>query len=314
MSQTNTNHTLFVGLDVAKSSLQLHLAGQFHRLTNNAKGHQQLLKLLRDHCAAHVICEASGGYEQSVLQVLHAAALPVSLIEAGRIRHFAKAKGLRAKTDPIDAAVLSHYGQAVQPPPTPPRSAQQLRLVQLSTRRQQLIDVRVSERNRAGHYSDPFSQKQSKQLLSLLDKQINRCDKELLELIAQDQALQAKAQRLDAIPGVGATTAAIVLAQMPELGQLSSQAAAALAGLAPYNHDSGSQTGVRHIYGGRKAIRCALYMAALSAVRYDRILKAFYLRLRLAGKKPLVALTACMRKLIVLMNRLLKNTNFQLAN
>jgi transposase len=314
MSQTNTLHTLFVGLDIAKSSLQLHLAGQFHRLSNNAKGHQQLLKLLRDHPCAHIICEASGGYEQCVLQILHAAAVPVSLIEAGRIRHFAKAKGLRAKTDPIDAAVLSDYGRAVQPRPTPPRSALQQRLVQLSTRRQQLIEVRVSERNRAEHYSDPFSQKQSKQLLSLLDKQISGCDEQLLQLIAQDQALHAKAQRLDLIPGVGATTATIVLAQMPELGQLSSQAVAALAGLAPYNRDSGSQTGVRHIHGGRKAVRCALYMSALSAVRYDRIFKAFYLRLRLAGKKPLVALTACMRKLIVLMNHLLKNPNFRLAN
>ena len=113
--------------------------------------------------------------------------------------------------------------------------------------------------------------------------------------------------------GVGATTAAIVLAEMPELGRLSSQAAAALAGLAPYNDESGQQAGARHIFGGRKAVRCALYMATLSAVRHDRILKAFYLRLRLAGKKPIVALTACMRKLIVLMNRLLKNPNFHLA-
>jgi transposase len=313
MSQTNTN-TLFAGLDIAKSSLQLHLAGQFHRLTNDPKGHQRLLKLLRVQPTAHLICEATGGYEQAVLQVLHAAAVPVSLIEAGRIRHFAKAKGLRAKTDPIDAAVLTHYGSAVQPPPTPPRSARQQQLAQLSTRRRQLIDHKIMELNRAEHYSDPFSKKQSRQLLLLLEKQIARCDKELVRLIAADQQLQAKVQRLDNIPGVGLTTAAIVLAEMPELGQLSSQTAAALAGLAPYNQDSGVQAGARHIYGGRKAVRCALYMAALSAVRHDRILKAFYLRLRLAGKKPIVALTACMRKLVVLMNHLLKNPNFQLAN
>jgi len=313
MSQTNTN-TLFAGLDIAKSSLQLHLAGQFHRLTNNAKGHHRLLKLLRAQPDVHLICEATGGYEQAVLQVLHAAAVPVSLIEAGRIRHFAKAKGLRAKTDPIDAAVLTHYGAAVQPAPTPPRSAQQQQLAQLSTRRRQLIDHKVIELNRAEHYSDPFSKKQSRQLLTLLEKQIAGCDKELVRLIAADQELQAKVHRLDNIPGVGLTTAAIVLAEMPELGRLSPQSAAALAGLAPYNQDSGVQAGVRHIYGGRKAVRCALYMAALSAVRHDRILKAFYLRLCGAGKKPIVALTACMRKLIVLMNHLLKNPNFQLAN
>jgi transposase len=313
MSQTNTN-TLFVGLDIAKSSLQLHLAHQFYSLTNNPKGHQRLLKLLHGQPAVHIICEATGGYEQAVVQALQAAAVPVSLIEAGRIRHFAKAKGLRAKTDPIDAALLTQYGAALQPAPTTPRSAQQRRLAQLSTRRRQLIDLKVMEQNRAEHYSDPFSQKQSRQLLALLEKQIAGCDQELAQLMAQDPDLQTKAQRLDQIPGVGTITAAIVLAEMPELGQLNSQAAAALAGLAPYNQDSGPHVGVRRIYGGRKAVRCALYMATLSAVRHDHILKAFYLRLRLAGKKPLVALTACMRKLIVLMNRLLKNPNFHLAN
>jgi len=313
MSQTNTN-TLFAGLDIAKSSLQLHLVGQLHQLANNAKGHQRLLKLLRSHPGVQIICEASGGYEQAVLLVLQTALIPVSLIEAGRIRHFAKAKGLRAKTDPIDAAVLTQYGIAIQPPPTPALSPEQQRLAQLSTRRRQLIDLKVIELNRAEHYSDPFSQKQSRQLVGLLEKQIDQCDRALAELIAQDQQLLGKAQRLDSIPGVGASTAAIVLAQMPELGRISSQAAAALAGVAPYNDDSGAQAGIRHIYGGRKAVRCALYMAALSAVRHDRILKAFYQRLRAAGKKPIVALTACMRKLIVLMNRLLKNPNFQLAN
>ena len=140
-----------------------------------------------------------------------------------------------------------------------------------------------------------------------------QCDEQITRLIEGNAALKHKSQRLDAIPGVGPATAAAVLAEMPELGHLSANAAAALAGVAPYNDDSGNQAGPRHIAGGRKAVRCALYMAALSAVRYDRILKDFYLRLRAAGKKPKVALTACMRKLIVLMNHLLKNPDFQLA-
>jgi len=131
MSQTNTN-TLFVGLDIAKSSLQLHLANQFYSLSNNAKGHQRLLKLLGAHPAVQVICEASGGYEQAVVQVLHAAAVPVSVMEAGRIRYFAKAKGLRAKTDPIDAQVLTDYGSKLRPLPSPPPTAQQEHLAQLS--------------------------------------------------------------------------------------------------------------------------------------------------------------------------------------
>jgi transposase len=305
---------MFAGLDVAKSSLQLHLANTFHSLTNDAKGHRQLLKLLRAWPTVQIICEATGGYEQPILQALHAAAISVSLIEAGRVRHFAKAKGLRAKTDPIDAAVLTQYGRAFQPATSPAPSTTQRQLSDLTARRRQLLDLKIIELNRADHYSDPFSQKQSRQLLALLEKQIAQCDEHINRLIQQDEQLKAKAQRLDAIPGVGPTVAAVVLAEMPELGQLSTGAAAALAGVAPYNDDSGNQTSPRHIAGGRKAVRCALYMAALSAVRHDRILKAFYLRLRSAGKKPKVALTACMRKLIVLMNRLLKNPNLLLAS
>ena len=156
--------------------------------------------------------------------------------------------------------------------------------------------------------------RQARQLFRLLEKQIEECDRAITELIAADEQLQAQAERLDAIPGVGAVTAATVLAQLPELGRLSDEAAAALVGVAPCNHDSGNKTGVRHIAGGRAGVRCAIYMAALTAVRHAAILKAFYLRLRAAGKKPKVALVACRRKLVILMNRLLKNPEFQLAS
>lgn len=313
MSQNNPS-ILYVGLDVAKVSLQLDLAGQSHALTNDAPGHAQLLQLLRAHPTAQIICEATGGYEQPVVRALHAAALPVSVVEAGRVRHFARAKGQRAKTDPIDAAVLSEYGRALQPAATPAPTAQQTRLAELSTRRLQLVQTRVAQTNRAEHYLDKLCVRQARQLQRALEKQIEECDAALAELIAADEKLQAQAARLDAIPGVGAVTAATVLAELPELGKISDEAAAALVGVAPYNRDSGPVTGVRHIAGGRTAVRCALYMATLSAVKYDAILKAFYQRLKTAGKKPKVALVACMRKLVVLMNRLLKNPKFQLAN
>jgi transposase len=313
MSQNN-DPILHVGLDVAKSSLQLDLASQPHTLTNDAKGHAQLLKRLRAYPTAHVICEATGGYEQPVVRVLHAAQVLVSIVEAGRVRHFARAKGLRAKTDPIDATVLSQYGRAIQPVATPAPTVTQARLQELSKRRLQLLDTRTAESNRAVHYTDKLSQRQSRQLLRLLDKQIAACDAAIAELIDADDKLKSQAARLDAIPGVGSVTAATVLAELPELGKITDQAAAALVGVAPYNRDSGDHSGPRHIAGGRTTVRCALYMAALSAVRFDPILKAFYTRLRLAGKKPKVALVACMRKLVVLMNRLLKNPNFQLAN
>jgi transposase len=299
---------------VAKASLQLDLAGQPHALTNDAPGHARLLKLLRDHPTAQIICEATGGYEQPVVRALHAARVPVSVVEAGRVRHFARAKGQRAKTDAIDAPVITDYAGVFTPAPTPAPTAQQARLAELSTRRLQLIATRIAETNRAEHYVDKDCVRQARQLRRLLDKQIQSCDEAITQLIAEDQELKTKAERLDAIPGVGAVTAATVLAEMPELGRISDAAAAALAGLAPYNRDSGVVTGVRHIAGGRGGVRCALYMAALSAVKYDAILKAFYLKLREAGKKPKVALVACMRKLVVLMNRLLKNPKFQLAN
>lgn len=313
MSQNNIP-ILYVGLDVAKSSLQLDLAGQSHNLTNDAKGHARLLKLLRVHPTVQIVCEATGGYEQPVVRALHAAALPVSVVEAGRVRHFARAKGQRAKTDPIDAAVLSDYGRTFQPPPTAAPTATQARLAELSARRLQLLQTLVAETNRAAHYQDKLCRQQSRRLVRLLEQQIAQCETDLTTLIAADAALQAQAERLDAIPGVGVITAATVLAELPELGRLSHAAAAALVGVAPFNHDSGAHQGTRHIAGGRAAVRSALYMAALSAVRHDRILKAFYLRLRSAGKKPKVALVACMRKLVVLMNRLLKNPDFSLAH
>jgi transposase len=313
MSQNNPP-IVYVGLDVAKLSLQLHLAGRFHALANDAKGHAQLLKLLRSHPGAQLVCEATGGYEQPVVRALQAADLPVSVLEAGRVRYFARAQGQRAKTDPIDAAVLTHYGVTFQPPPTPALPAQQQRLADVAQRRRQLIHARTMETNRAEHYTDPLCVRQHRQLQKTLEKQIDQCDQVITTLIAEDAGLAQKAKRLQTIAGVGPIVAATVLAEMPELGKLNPQTAAALAGVAPYNRDSGGFAGGRHISGGRRPVRCALYMATLSAVRYDRILKAFYQRLRAAGKKPLVALTACMRKLVVLMNHLLKNDKFQLAN
>ncbi len=312
MSQNNTN-ILYVGLDVAKLSLQLHLAGRFTTLTNDLKGHARLLKHLRPHPHVQVVCEATGGYEQCIVRTLQAASIPVSILEAGRVRHFARAQGQRAKTDPIDATVLSEYGQTFQPAPTPPASPQQQQLADWSQRRQQLVRLMSIERNHAEHYTDAFSSRQSRQLIRLLEKQIDQCDKAIATLIAQDPQLAYKASRLQAIPGVGPVVAATVLAQMPELGTLNKQTVAALAGLAPYNRDSGTLKGRRSISGGRRAVRKALYMATLSAMRYDRILKEFYQRLLGAGKKPLVAITACMRKLIILMNSLLKNIHFELA-
>jgi transposase len=314
MSQTNITIN-YVGVDVAKKSLALNGVGSTQELPNEAKGHRRFLKLLaKSALPVHVILEASGGYEQALVRLLHEAKIAVSVVEPSRVRSFARAKGLRAKTDPIDASVLRAFGQAIEPKPTLAPSQEQLRLGELVTRRAQLIESEVAESNRSAHYLDPLLRRQAEVHLRLLGRQIQQCEKAITQLIKADPCLQPRFERLQQVSGVGATTAATLLADMPELGTLKDESAAALAGVAPYNQDSGPVRGVRYIRGGRASVRRALYMAALSAVRHDVVFQRFYQRLCLAGKKPLVALVAVMRKLIILLNRMLKNPHFILQS
>jgi len=313
MSQ-NSHSIIYAGLDVAKDSLVLDLQGHTYTLANDARGHARLVSLLASLPHLHVVLEATGGYEQPAARALHAAGIALSILEPSRVRAFARAKGLRAKTDPIDAAVLRVFGEAIAPAPTPAPSELQQQLGEWVARRRQLVEFLVAETNRSAHYLQTAVRRQAATLLRSLRAQIARCDEAIATLIAQDQPTAARAARLQQVPGVGAVTAAVLLAEMPELGTLSNQGAAALAGLAPYNRDSGPWAGTRRIAGGRAPVRCALFMAALTAARHDPILKAFRHRLLAAGKKKMVALTAVMRKLIVLLNRLLKDPNFHLIS
>ena len=319
MSQTNFTTTLYAGIDIAKATLQLSLGGAAYSLPNDAKGHARLLKLLtaaeqaQPGCHVHVILEATGGYERALCSALHAAGRTLSVIPPSRVRQFASAKSEHAKTDAIDADVLAAFGAAIQPAPTLPPSAAQSHLEALVGRRAQLVETRTAELNRAEHYHDKLLRQQSRQFLALLERQIAQCERAIAAQIAADAPMKARAERLQQVPGIGPTVGAVLQAQMPELGTLRAGEAAALAGLAPYNRDSGPWKGTRQIRGGRAPVRCALYMAALSSVRHDRILREFYTRLRAAGKKPLVALTAAMRKLVELLNRLLQKPDFQLA-
>jgi transposase len=310
---TETTAPVYAGLDIAKASLQLHLQNQSYDLPNTPAGHAQLLKRLAAVPGAHVICEATGGYERSPVAALHAALVRVSVINPARVRQFARAAGRLAKTDPIDAAVLTAFGQAFAPAPTPARTATELKLAALVTRRVQLLELRVAEAQRAETCADADLRKLFTPWLAQMEKQIAKVEA-LLEVLLKAQAgLAGQVERLDDIMGVGRLTAVMVLATMPELGTLNRGQAAALAGLCPYNRDSGQWAGQRHISGGRAEVRRALYMAALSASRSNPVLKVFYDRLIAAGKPAKVALTAVMRKLIVLMNHLLKNPQFSLA-
>jgi transposase len=302
------------GLDIAKASLQLHLQSKSYDLPNTTEGQAQLIKRLATIPGVHIICEATGGYERAVVAALHAATIPVSVINPARVRQFARASGELAKTDPIDAARLTAFGQAFTPEPTVARTATELKLAALVTRRVQLLELRVAEAQRADTCADLDLRKLFTPWLAQMEKQITKVEA-LIEALLKTQApLADQVQRLDDIMGVGRITAVMVLATMPELGQLNRRQAAALAGLCPYNRDSGQWAGKRCISGGRAEVRRALYMAALSASRSNHLLKPFYDRLIAAGKPAKVALTAVMRKLIVLMNHLLKNPNFSLAH
>lgn len=319
MSQNNST-TLSAGIDLAKDTLQLSRCGTSENLPNDARGHARLLQLLGAAEAArpggkvHVILEATGGSEAALCAALHAAGKVRSVIQPLRARHFARARGEQAKTDPIDADGLAAFGEAMRPAPTPAPSAAQTPLGALVGRRAQLIETRTAESNRAAHSTDRLLRGQSRALLALLARQIQQCDAAIAAQLAADAPMKARAARVQQVAGIGPVVAAILQAGMPELGTLNDGQAAALAGLAPSNRDSGPRQGVRRIRGGRASVRCALSMAARSAVRHDRILRDFYQRLRTAGKKPKVALGAAMRKLIVLLNRLLKNPPFHLVS
>jgi transposase len=306
--------TIYAGLDIAKPNLQLHLGGRPYDLPNTTAGYRRLLKLLAARPGMHVVCEATGGYERGVVAALQQAEVPVSVLNPAWVRHFARATGQRAKTDPIDAASLTAFGQALNPKPTAPRSPEAQQLTELVRRRIQLLDVLVAQRLQAEHLTLPVLQRQAKSLIRRLEKEVAQIEAHLQTLRTQVPELAQRAQKLEAIQGVGTLTALGVLAELPELGTLNRGQAAALAGLAPHPRESGQWRGQRRIGGGRPAVRRALYMAALVAARSNTQLKAFYQRLRLAGKPAKVALTAVMRKLIVLMNHLLKNPDYVLQN
>jgi transposase len=303
----NTNTApVYIGVDVAKATLQVHLQGSQFQFNNTPKGRTQLCTKVQTLAGAHVVCEATGGYEQPMVQALHKAKTLVSVVNPARVRAAALAKGQRAKNDPIDAQGLTDYGQRFQPQPTPPVSKVQGQLSALAQWLQQLTQAKAIAKTQAEHHQEPFVRQQHQALIEHYESQIERVEARIQKLMDKDQALRQRVQCLDAIEGVGLRTAVLVLAHMPELGQLNRQQAAALAGLAPWTRDSGTMKGLRCIGGGRTEVRIALYMASLSAIKSNPILREFFQRLKGKGKPGKVALTAVMRKLLIHMNHQLK--------
>jgi transposase len=304
IEKTPVVHT---GLDIAKATLQLHLQGRQQALPHTAAGHRQLVQLLRAVPGAHVVCEATGGYERAVVAALHAAQIPVSVLNPAQVRHFALAQGRRAKNDPLDAGVLTAYGAALRPAATPLPDAALAELRGLVQWRGQLVEARNTLRNHAEHATLNFVQKRLAKLAAHLEKQMEAVETEMAAALERAPQWQEPVAKLAALDGVGRLTAVSVLSQMPELGQLNRGEAAALAGLAPWTRQSGPWEGQRHIGGGRAAVRRTLYRSAVALARMkESTLGKFYARLRAAGKPAKVALTAVMRKLLVQMNHALK--------
>ena len=298
---------VYIGVDIAKSHLDAAMGNEKRRFSNDTIGHRELIKWVKQvKTPVQVICESSGGYERALVQALARAGAQISLVQANRVRQFARAAGILAKTDRIDAEVLCEFGNVMRPQIVTAATLEQEHLRELESQRRHLTHLLVMEQNRGARLSDVCVCKLNRRLIIQIKKQIDQLDLLIKEHIEQSQELSAKAKKLTSISGVGLRTAALLLAQLPELGELNRREVAALVGVAPFNRDSGRMRGKRAIYGGRRPVRHGLYMAALVAARHNPVLRQFYLRLRAAGKPAKLALTATMRKLLIVLNSALK--------
>jgi transposase len=254
-----------------------------------------------------IVLEATGGFERPLAAELVDAGHATAIVNPRQVRDFARGIGVLAKNDRVDARVLATYAQHVRPRLLEKPSEKQLELNALVLRRRQLLKLQTAERNRSGQTTVKLPSKSIRHVLDLLRKEIKRHDVEIARLIADNDDWRSKSELLQTVPGVGPATSASLVAELPELGKLNRQQIAALVGLAPFSRDSGQSQGQRSIWGGRASVRHALYMAALTAGRWNPIIRAFAERLRQAGKRRKVVLTACMRKLLIILNTMLRN-------
>jgi transposase len=297
---------IVIGIDVSKDQLDVAAPEGTTRWANDPTGHQQLLEHLSQWSLAAVILEATGGYQRAIVAELAAAGLPVVVVNPRQVRDFARATGKLAKTDAIDATILAKFGQAIRPQPRPVPGEKQLELQQQLARRRQLVGMLTAETNRAQQATDKVVRKTIEAVRKTLQKQLEQLDNQLQRSIEQTPAWREKEDLLRSVPGVGPLTALALLAELPELGTCSRQQIAALVGVAPFNRDSGSFRGIRTTWGGRAAVRSALYMATLVATRHNPVIEQHYQRLQTNGKRKKVALTACMRKLLCMLNAILR--------
>jgi transposase len=299
----------FVGIDVSKSTLDVCIepAVQTLHVVYDAAGISQIVSRLKEVGPTLIVIEATGGLEVRIATELAGKGLPVAIINPRQARDFAKATGQLAKTDQVDAAVLAAFGKAIRPQARPLKDADTRALDDLVSRRRQLIDMRVQETLRLGTAASKPLLKSLNKHIVWLDKRITEVDNDLTRRLRGSDAWRAKDDLLRSIPGVGNVTTRTMLGKCPELGMLNRREIAALTGVAPLANDSGKHRGKRFVWGGRADVRAVLYMAAISAIRCNEPIKIFAERLKKAGKPPKVVIVACMRKLLTIMNSMLKN-------
>ena len=300
----------YVGIDVAKAQVDVAVRPTDDRWEspNDDAGVSKLISQLMTLEPALVLLEASGGLELPLVAALAAAALPVVVVNPRQVRDFAKATGKLAKTDALDAAVLAHFAEVVRPPVRPLRDAETQVLNSLVARRHQVVTMLISEKNRLGTATVAVRPRIEAHV-AWLERELDDLSKSLRQTLRQSPVWREKDDLLRTVPGVGEQLSLTLLAYLPELGTLDRRQVAALVGVAPFNRDSGTLRGKRTVWGGRARVRAALYMGALVASRYNPVIRDFYQRLLAAGKPKKLALTACMRKLLVILNSMLRHSS-----
>jgi transposase len=298
----------YIGIDVSKDQLEVFLTStsEYQNVANTESGISPLISLLQSANPELIVLEATGGLEKPAAEALTVAGFPVAVVNPRQVRDFAKAKGILAKSDRIDARVIAYFGEAIRPEPRPPKTPEVQELEALVTRRRQLVNMITEEKNRLDS-SPKRTRLQIQEHLRYLEKALKNINREINKSIKKHPQFEAKNRIIRSVPGAGPVLAVTLLSDLPELGSIDRKALGALVGVAPLNRDSGRFRGRRSVWGGRARIRAVLYMATLAATRWNPVIRAFYNRLLNVGKEHKVALTACMHKLIGILNAMIKN-------
>ncbi|EAA2780625.1 IS110 family transposase [Salmonella enterica] len=301
--------TTTVGIDISKDSFDVHIdtTSQFLHLENTPTGIQLLLEALRELSVSLVVMEATSKYHYLLASMLTEAGLAVAVVNPRQVKNFARALGKIAKSDPIDAKTICEFGKRMQPAPRPLKGNELQELSLILARRRQLVQTRTMEAARCQEKPSPFIEQGIAKHIAWLNAEINALDLEIKARLKESEELTIRRKLLDSVKGIGPVTQAVLLTQLPELGKLNRRQISALVGVCPYDRDSGSLRGKRAIWGGRSGVRAMLYMAMLSAVRYNPQIKMFYTNLVSRGKPKKVALTACIRKFITILNAMFRD-------